>query len=348
MNVNDKIKKYICKINYQNKEFISEGSGVIVNTKNDDYFYIFTAKHTFFEYDKDKNNQTNIIGMEVEKILKSSIKVENSDEKTIVNKNDVLDVIGIDTKYDFLLIIIKKNNLIKKLRPLSICVDNFKQCVIYGYPELKEPDNEKSVPLSCTYSDKKDSTSTYEVDSKKTLNSFLNLNPHKEIIGISGSGIFVSNIFQKIYLSGIQIQTASYNRLVCLDIRALSKEINEALTEKGKEPIGVFSTWKRFKISLIMIIIFVGGFYLYNENIKSNQIYKYHKKMIHSKYKSDMRGIIIRNKEGKELNTTDSKGVFKFENKHKQIEIFFKVNGKSYTRTIFPAIGGKNVLFPVP
>ena len=109
MSLNDKIKKYIVKISYS-----SEGSGVIVNTKDDRYFYILTAKHTFFTHTDNEK-------MDVNEIIKEKIKIIDSKGKNILlGEKSVEAIIGIEKKYDFLILVIQKDKQIDNIKPLSI------------------------------------------------------------------------------------------------------------------------------------------------------------------------------------------------------------------------------------
>jgi len=234
MSINDGIKRYVCKINYNPETFTSEGSGVVVNMENDEYFYVLTAKHTFFTH-------TNNEEMDENEIFKEKIKIVDYKNETLLLGNEsILKVIGIDKQYDFLIFVIKKEKQIKGLDALFIYEDDFKECKICGYPNSKISDKNKVMLLPCSYNTKDEERSTYEVNSNILLEAILpNLNANEKMKGISGSGIFVESATSKIYLAGIQIATASHNALVCLDIRILAKEINEALKSHKYNPIPI-------------------------------------------------------------------------------------------------------------
>jgi tetratricopeptide (TPR) repeat protein len=227
MSLNDKIKKYIVKISYS-----SEGSGVIVNTKDDRYFYILTAKHTFFTHTDNEK-------MDVNEIIKEKIKIIDSKGKNILLGDKPIEtIIGIEKKYDFLILVIKKDKQIN-VESLSIYEDDFKECKICGYPNSKINDDNKAILLPCNYNIRHEEKYTYEVNSNILLETLFNLNANENMKGISGSGVFVESATGKLYLAGIQIQTASHNSLVCLDIRILAREINEALKHKEYLPIEI-------------------------------------------------------------------------------------------------------------
>jgi translation initiation factor 2 beta subunit (eIF-2beta)/eIF-5 len=234
MSLNDEIKKYIVRIFYKEN---SEGSGVIVNTKKDnEYFYILTAKHIFFTHTDNKK-------MDENEIRKDKITILNSKNKNLLlGDKSIETIIGIEKKYDFLILVIKKDNQIDDIKPLSIYEDDFKECKICGYPNSKSIDENKAILLPCSYNIRHEEKNTYEVNSNILLEAISsNLNANTKMKGISGSGVFVESATGKLYLAGIQIQTASHNSLVCLDIRILAREINDALeNHKNKyEPIYV-------------------------------------------------------------------------------------------------------------
>jgi len=226
MSLNDDIKKYIVRISYKDN---SNGSGVIVNTDDDKYFYILTAKHTFFTHTDNEK-------MDENEIVKEKIKIIDSTDKSF---KAIETIIGIEKKYDFLILVIKKDKQID-IEPLSIYEDDFKECKICGYPNSKIADDNKAILLPCSYNIRHEEKNTYEVSSNTLLEAIHpNLNANSKMKGISGSGVFVESATRKLYLAGIQIQTASHNSLVCLDIRILAREINKALENHKYKPIHV-------------------------------------------------------------------------------------------------------------
>jgi hypothetical protein len=232
---NDILKKCIVRLEYKSTidtdKFEGSGSGAIVHLdkkeKERDYFYIFTAKHTFF---KDNINNED---MDESKINPNNISIFDFNNQEIHSK--VLSIIGIDVKYDFLILVVEKTTYsLPKIPSLPIYEDDFKECKICGFPSSKKPDKNTSILFDCTYSMRDDVSDTYEVKSNTILTiDGANLNANTEISGLSGSGVFVESATGKPYLAGIQIQTASHNSLVCLDIRILAREINDALASNN-------------------------------------------------------------------------------------------------------------------
>ena len=238
---NDILKKCIVRLKYEStidtEKFEGSGSGAIVhldkNKQKRDYFYIFTAKHTFFK------DNTNNEDMDESKINLNNISIFDFKNKKTDSK--VVSIIGINKKYDFVILVVKKATYpLPEIPSLPIYEDDFKDCKICGFPSSKKLDKNTSILFDCTYSMRDDVHDTYEVKSNILLTiDGENLNANTEISGLSGSGVFVESATGKPYLAGIQIQTASHNSLVCLDIRILAREINEALEDKNYLPIEI-------------------------------------------------------------------------------------------------------------
>jgi len=226
---NDVLKKYIVRIEYSADGFTSEGSGVIVPLeKKENRFYIFTAKHTFFK------DNTNNVDMDETKIDENKIKIKIFDFNNKETNSQVLSVIGIGREYDFVILVVEKSISLSPDTPLPIDTGDFKDCKICGFPTSKKLDTDKSILFDCTYSTRDDNSDTYEVKSNTLLTTKgINLNANVAISGLSGAGVFVESATGKLYLAGIQIKTASHNSLVCLDIRILAREINEALKDNN-------------------------------------------------------------------------------------------------------------------
>ncbi len=145
MSLNDVIKKYSVQINYNGLD----GSGVIVKLDNEDidYFYILTAKHTFFE--EDAIDEEALENMDEQLINKEKIEILDFNDEVICKKDseNILAIIGIDKKYDFLLLKIHTYQGLSKLKALPIFNDTFKSCVICGYPNVKSKDDNKILPI---------------------------------------------------------------------------------------------------------------------------------------------------------------------------------------------------------
>ena len=219
--MNNTIKKYIVKIKY--KDF--GGSGVIVPlTTTKEYFYIFTAKHTFFAED------TKIIDMNLNKI-EDDITIENPIEGSInVNKTNILP--DINEEYDLLVFRIKKeDNPQINLEPISVFSDDFKECVVMGYPNAREDKDTPFDTFNCFYKQENNESYTFEMDSFKLLTTHrdINLNPKDTMAGISGSGVYVKGNSGALYLVGIQIQSATHNALIAIDLRKIFDELNSKL-----------------------------------------------------------------------------------------------------------------------
>jgi len=219
---NNEIKKYIVKITYNG----FGGSGVIVPlSSTSEFFYIFTAKHTFFEKGTDTHNM-NIANIE------DSITVENPIVGNIfVKKEDIQS--DINKEYDLLVfrILTNSNHWIKDLEPISIFSDSFRNCTVMGYPDVRGKKDTKYDAFACLYKQQNNKPYIFEMDSNKLLTTHRDreLNPKEIIAGISGSGVFVKGSTKELYLVGIQIQSATHNALIAIDLREIFDELNEKL-----------------------------------------------------------------------------------------------------------------------
>jgi len=219
---NNEIKKYIVKITYNKKL----GSGVIFPiSSTKEFFYIFTAKHTFFK------EEMNIEDMKVEEI-EDCINMQNPEIGNIIVKKDDIQS-NINKEYDLLIFRISTelNQKIKKLRPISVFSDNFKSCTIMGYPKIRDKKDTQFDTFLCTYKQENKKSYLFEMDSNKKLSSFKDSdgNPNSNIAGVSGSGVFVKGSTEKLYLVGIQIQSATLDSIIAIDLRKIFDELNEKL-----------------------------------------------------------------------------------------------------------------------
>jgi len=219
---NNEIKKYIVKITYNNYG----GSGVIIPlSATKEYFYIFTVKHTFF------NEDIKIENIDISNI-EDKIIIENPDigKINVTNKDIQPDI---DKKYDLLIfrILVKLNPKIENLKPLSIFSDDFRECTVMGYPKARINKETKYDTFTCFYKQQNKKPYIFEMDSNKLLTTHRDkyLNPKDSISGISGSGVFVKDSTEELYLVGIQIQSATHNALIAIDLREIFDEINKKL-----------------------------------------------------------------------------------------------------------------------
>ena len=219
---NDEIKKYIVKITYNTKL----GSGVIVPiSSTKEFFYIFTAKHTFFE------EGMSIEDMKVEEIEDCIVMKNPKIDNIIVKKEDIQS--NINKEYDLLIFRISTelNPKIKELKPISIFSDKFTSCTIMGYPKIRDKKDTQFDTFFCSYKHKNEKSYLFEMDSNKKLASYRDKdgNPNSNIAGVSGSGVFVQGSTEELYLVGIQIQSATLDSLIAIDLRKIFDELNEKL-----------------------------------------------------------------------------------------------------------------------
>jgi hypothetical protein len=146
---NDVLKKCIVRLEYKptidTDKFEGSGSGAIVHLdkKEKDYFYIFTAKHTFFKDDTKK------IDMDESEINSNNISIFDFENKETHSK--ILSIIGIDKKYDFVILVVDKATYsLPTIPSLPIYEDDFKNCKICGFPSSKTPDNNTAILFACT------------------------------------------------------------------------------------------------------------------------------------------------------------------------------------------------------
>jgi len=129
----DEIIQYIVKIDYNKpNDGLYSGSGVIVTLDGENsYFYIFSAKHTFFNKDFELNEKIDI-----------QIKLSNPANSFTQELYNV-EVVWCKKDYDFIVfkLTIDDLNQIQLPLPLPIAIhlsneDNFGECIIYGYPAI--------------------------------------------------------------------------------------------------------------------------------------------------------------------------------------------------------------------
>jgi hypothetical protein len=245
----DSIKRAIVQL--RGTKFI--GSGVILqsNKKN---LYVLTAKHNFAYGDDDKEY--------VEKIKLDNLQYDIKCNKIkILHPYSILkvsDILLLDNpKIDFAILKIENNNeQIDSISSIKIFNDDFKECVIAGYPEIRV-DNSIGY-FDCRYEtrvdkdeDQDDYENTFEVYSKKRLDTH-STEEMNTIRGISGGGVFVEGSDGKIYLAGIEIEYKPIANLVCISLRDIIDKINQKLKEKfdDKIEVGGFSLYEKFGIDI--------------------------------------------------------------------------------------------------
>jgi hypothetical protein len=121
----DDIKRYIVQI----KGIEFTGSGVLIQSNKNSY--IFTAKHNLKSTEKQEVND-----IEIEDIKED---IENGDIKILAPYSNIIikDVIGLnDISIDFIILVVDKENS-KGLEQLRVFNDDFKECVVAGYPTIR-------------------------------------------------------------------------------------------------------------------------------------------------------------------------------------------------------------------
>jgi hypothetical protein len=217
----DEIKNYIVKIEYE-KQNLESGSGVVVTLDDENsYFYIFSAKHTFFDTGFELNEKRDI-----------QIKLSNPANSFTQELYNV-EVVWCKKDYDF--IVFKLINDFSFTLPpaLSISNDDSPECVIYGYPKIKTDNTFKAYFIQCKNKGmRKDSV--FEVTSEESIcDIFSDYNTKENMAGLSGAGVFVSDS----EIIGIQIKGENANTLVCVDLREIIESLNIELVNKNYKPI---------------------------------------------------------------------------------------------------------------
>ncbi len=246
----DFIKQFIVQIN--GSKF--KGSGVLIKSYKED-FYVFTAKHNFAYKDDDKKNVQEIkLGNIQHDIKVNKIEVFHPYLQSLTIK--ISNVIFLDKdSLDFIILKIDKQESkgLDNLEQLKIFNDDFKKCVLAGYPKIRG-DNSIGY-FDCFYETKVDEDearddyrNTFEVYSTKPLYTHKN-EEMETIVGISGGGVFVKGSDDNIYLAGIEIEYKGITNLVCISLRDIIDEVNEKL-ENDKIEVGGFSLYEKFGIDI--------------------------------------------------------------------------------------------------
>jgi len=221
----DEIKNYIVKIDYNKpNKGLQLGSGVVVTLDGENsYFYIFSAKHTFFNKEFELNEKRD-----------TQIKLSNPDNSFTQEVYNV-EVVWCKKDYDFIVFKLI-NDYDFKLAPLSISNDEeFSNCIIYGYPYVSKDNKAPHYPIECKYSQIHNDYEFY-VSPYKQFVDILDGNDYNNTLyikGLSGAGVFVSNH----HIIAIQIEGASANELLCFDLRIIIDDLNQDLVNRLLKPI---------------------------------------------------------------------------------------------------------------
>ncbi len=218
----DTLRNYIVKIGYDKKH---AGSGVIIKGNNSsNSFYIFTAKHLFFDKSKE------IWDMHVNDIATNKINIKNP---CIAFKDDIkLELVEINNEYDFLIIQVS-NCRIEENLPTNIFMDDMNietNLSIMGFPHIRDKKKTEYDSYSCTYKHICNNEKHFEIDSKRILTvRDKEGNANHEISGLSGSGVYWTSINKEVSIVGILIESATGQGIVCFDLRKIIDEIHDKI-----------------------------------------------------------------------------------------------------------------------
>lgn len=211
----DDIKQYAVRIEFHS----NVGSGVIVKPNNDSKLcYVLTAKHTFENQDEINCEDIYIYDYYGNKLVCQSLKVDPTHDVVI-------------------LFLVVTNTQLEKIEPIKVLnVEEFKNCIIVGYPSIRSKKYSKLECYKCTHDKTNDDIDDclYEVQSKKPLEYF-DAPGIENIQGLSGGGVFTIGTDGEYYIVGIQIEIEEPLNLRCVDLREIIEEINSYLPE----PIGL-------------------------------------------------------------------------------------------------------------
>jgi len=237
-----KALKYLVKITYSKTGL--EGSAVLVPIDTEeDYSYLFTAKHTFglngFEQSDEGYHTIDINEIEKKDIILSN--PENHEFEIL----EILDL-GYDSSIDLVIFKIKKDSYIQRISPLSIYEDTFYEALAYGYPIMKEEDKEVKYQSFLGTYHKIDIKNKFELYLKDFSNIDEKQNTYDYVAGLSGGGVFVEDSKkEEIYLSGIVVNSGMGNSIKCIDILSISKMINKKLEDRNLKTISIGGAkWK--------------------------------------------------------------------------------------------------------
>ena len=107
------LRSIICKIKIEdNQKRYEHGSGVIIQMLNEEYIYIFTAKHCILGKEFNYTRETVVITVYV--------KYNNTYEEILISENDIIKYDD-DPVNDIAIIVLKKerNEILKKVKSIE-------------------------------------------------------------------------------------------------------------------------------------------------------------------------------------------------------------------------------------
>ena len=171
--------------NYLNNTVkINNGSGCIIHPSGSEYTYILTAKHVLKNISKNKDL----------KIIKYYYNEKGNIQNEIINSEIITFHKHINSKKDAALIVLKRINSTNN--PVFSNIEKDKQYLICGFPTISN--------------DKYDEISSKSKFDKNEYWEFLTTEPttynQKELEGISGGGVFETQMIANPILVGIESQ----------------------------------------------------------------------------------------------------------------------------------------------
>lgn len=234
----EELKEFIVRIKYEQGDQQKHASGVILKIDRSQV-YIFTAKHTF--KDKDKQPLSNITYASIDK---ACITVNDYWDREI--KIDELISLE-DTTLDIVILKVAKESfdIFQNTKKLELYMGVFNLCAIAGYPQSRK--GIKSSVIQMSNPDEIDFDSpSFQLKSEEPLYSFEK--PEMETIkGISGGGVFKRGNSGKIFLVGIQYAYIDTIYLKCLDLRKIIKEVERKI---GTIPVGEYPFFEELGINM--------------------------------------------------------------------------------------------------
>jgi len=235
----DTLRNYIVKIGYDGKH---AGSGVIIKKNGfSDSFYIFTAKHLFFD------KKMKITEMKIKDITK---KISIDNPFFDIQDNIKLEPFEINNEYDFLIIKVS-NCRIEETLLTNIFMDKMDSKTnlsIMGFPHIRDENETDYNSYPCTYKHICKNEKNFEIDSKKILTvRDKEGNANHEISGLSGSGVYLTTDDKEVSIVGILIESATGQGIVCFDLRSIIDEIHEKIDIEEK----VYETLRKIFIDKV-------------------------------------------------------------------------------------------------
>jgi len=232
----DLIKKFVVKIEYTG----IKSSGVIFKpTKNSNYGYIITAKHSFFSNNKDNSYKENFIDFE-----KADLKITQELSSESINSDELFSKVYLldyseDESIDlaFLVVDLKKAKLLQDVHHLE--VEDSEDCnydiknqdfFIVGYPNHStDREVNKIHPHKVRYLQNTEESSSYFLEEFFDYNRSIDADIKYEIKGLSGSGVFILNNRGKAKLRSILIEVDRHDTFVCVKLDVLIDRTNDRL-----------------------------------------------------------------------------------------------------------------------